>query len=136
MNEQLVTIESMQADHRNWLAAHGQWRQDIERWRAEHAAAAERLAQMQQALREDDDCLEEHARAFRQAETAIAAHEREISEYLAGTSKTPEDVVANRHHEQEGAFNRQKDAHERIQRRHEAVMAQIQTLESTATAAM
>ncbi len=130
MKEQTITMETMQADHQRWLRAHEEWRHEIARWRSEHAAAAERLAQMQSLLRDDDDVLEEHARTFRQAECAIAAHEREIAAFLAGTGATPQDVLANRHQEQEGEFSRQKCAHDRIKSRHKIVMEQLQTLES------
>ncbi len=51
MNENTVTIASMQADHRTWLAAHDQWRQDIDRWQAEHESAVACLAAMQESVR-------------------------------------------------------------------------------------
>jgi hypothetical protein len=43
MNERIITTESMKADHQTWLAAHAQWRQDIDRWQAEHKSAVARL---------------------------------------------------------------------------------------------
>jgi hypothetical protein len=136
MNQPIITNDTMRADHQTWLAAHAEWRHDIERWKGEHEAAAARLAEMQNVVRLHGEALEEHARAFRQAEDAIVAHEREIAEQAAGASKSPQDVVANRHRDQEGAFSRQQDAHARIQKHHEAVMAQLQALENAAAAAM
>ncbi len=50
MNERIITTESMKADHQTWLAAHAQWREDIERWQAEHKSAVARLAEMQKTV--------------------------------------------------------------------------------------
>lgn len=136
MAEKIATIESMRADHQTWLAAHARWRQDIDRWQAEHEAAVTRLAEMQEIVRGHGECLEEHARAVCQAEEATTAHEREIAAFIAGKSDRPQDLAANRHQEQEGVFGRQQDAHERIKKHHEAVMAQLQILETAAGAAM
>jgi hypothetical protein len=136
MNATTLSIATMQADHRNWLRAHTQWRHDNDRWQAEHESAVARLAEMQTIVREHGECLQEHARAFQQAEDAIAAHDRAIAEFQAGTSETPQDLLANRHQQQEGVFGQQKDAHERIRAHHEAMMAQLQALESSAAAAM
>jgi len=136
MTEKVATIDTMRADHQAWLAAHAQWRQDIERWQAEHEDAVSRLTELQKLVREHGECLEEHGRAFRQAEEATTAHEREITEFMAGAGDKPQDVAANRHQEQEGVFIRQQDAHERIKKHHAAVMAQLQALESAAGAAM
>jgi hypothetical protein len=136
MNEQIVTIETMQADHRTWLAAHAQWRKDIERWQAEHRSAVSRLVELQNFVGEHGQALDAHAQAFQQAENAIAAHEREIVKQRKGANEKPQDIVANRHQQQEGAYDRQQDAHERIRKHHDAVMAQLQSLESAAAAAM
>jgi len=136
MAEKIATIETMLADHQTWLAAHARWRRDIDRWQAEHQEAVTRLTELQNMVRGHGECLEDHARAFRQAEEATSAHEREIAEFIAGTSDQPQDVAANRHQEQEGVFSRQQDAHERIKKHHEAVMAQLTALESAAGAAM
>jgi hypothetical protein len=122
MKTQILTTESMRADHRAWLAAHAQWRRDIERWRVEHKAAVTCLAKLQTAVREHGEALEAHARAFRQAEESYAAHEREIEVFRAGTSKVPQDVMANRHQEQADLFAHQEVAHQRIKNHHETVM--------------
>jgi chromosome segregation ATPase len=136
MNERIITTESMKADHQTWLAAHAQWREDIERWQAEHKSAVARLAEMQKTVQEHGECLEEHAKAFRKIEEAIASHEREITKQFSGSNERPHDVVANRHQEQEGVFSRQQDAHERIKKHHEGVMAQLNALEASAAAAV
>jgi len=136
MNTRIVTLETMQADHRTWLDCHAQWLQDIERWEAEHESAITRLAEMQKIVVEHGECLEEHARALRQSEEAIASHDREIAKQLKGTSEQPQDVVANQHQDQEGVFHRQQSAHERIKKHHEAVMAQLQALQDTAVSGM
>jgi hypothetical protein len=136
MNNQIITIESMEADHQTWLAAHAHWKQDLEHWKAEHESAVARLAEIQRLVREHGKAIEDHDQALRKAEEAVAAHELEIAEHRAGRGKKPQDVLANRHREQEGVFNRQLDAHERVKKHHEAVMTQIQALESSAIAAM
>jgi hypothetical protein len=136
MTKHIITNETMQADHRAWLEAHGQWREDIERWQAEHETAVVRLTKLLQIVREHGECLEEHARALDKIDEAIRAHDREIADQEAGTSKVPPDAVATQHQEQEGVFERQKDAHERIKKHHEGVMAQLQALEASAEAAM
>jgi hypothetical protein len=136
MKTQIATTETMQADHRAWLAAHAQWRREIERWQAEHKAAVAKLAALQTAIREHGEALEAHARSIREAEESFAGHEREIAAFRAGTSKVPQDVMANRHQEQAGVFSRQEVAHERIKHHHEAVMDQLRALESSAAAAM
>jgi hypothetical protein len=136
MSKQMVTNGTMQSDHKTWLKSHAQWQQDIERWQAEHKSAVDRLGKMQNVIREHGECLQEHARTFREAQDAIAAHEREIAEQSSGTGNQPQDVVANRHREQEGEFEKHKNAHERIRKHHESVMSQIRALESSAAAAM
>lgn len=136
MDNRIITTETMKADHQTWLAAHARWRQDIDRWQAEHKSAVARLAEMQKTVQKHAECLEEHAKAFRKFEEAIMMHNREISKQLSGSNEQPHDVVANRHQEQEGVFSRQQDAHERIKNHHERVMAQLNALEASAAAAV
>ncbi|MFO0911414.1 MAG: hypothetical protein U0795_00535 [Pirellulales bacterium] len=136
MTELIVTSESMQADHQTWLAAHAQWQQDIALWQAEHKSAVARLAEVRRAVQEHAKGLEEHAKAFRELERAVAAHEAEIAKQFSGSSEEPYDVVANRHQQQASAFGRQQEAHIRIKKHHEGVMAQLTALEASAAAPM
>jgi hypothetical protein len=136
MSTTVETFETMQAEHKDWLASHAEWHRDIERWQAEHKAAADRLTAMQSRIREHGEALEEHARALRQIEAAISLHEREISKYQVGKGTQAPDVMANRHRENEGVFSRQQDAHERIKKHHEEVMARLRNLELSAETAM
>jgi hypothetical protein len=136
MSTAVVTFEKMQAEHRAWLASHAEWQRDIERWQAEHNSAVDRLTEMQRLIREHGEALEEHARALRQIEAAISVHEREIAKHQAGNGTPAQDVMANRHRENEGVFSRQQDAHERIKKHHEEVMAQLRLFEIYAEAPM
>ena len=136
MNAHEITIETMKADHKAWLAAHAEWRRDIARWKKEHELAVARLAELQKIVSDHGEALDGHARTFLQAEAAAATHEREITEFLGGTSEHRQDDAANRHLEQEGVFNQQKSAHERINEHHEAVMKKLEALEAATTAAM
>ena len=136
MSAETVTIETMKADHSAWLISHAQWRQDIERWQKEHAAAVARLAELQQVVRDHGVCLDEHAGKIQQGEAAAASHEHEIAEFLAGTNEHNQDVAANQHLEREAAHRQQEDAHERIKKHHEAVIAKIEALESATAAGM
>ncbi len=131
-----VTMETMQADHRQWSEAHRQWRQDIEFWQDEHKNAIARLAEMQKVIQQHGEALADHARAVQQSEKAAAEHDREIADFLAGRGSLPQDVVANEHQEQERSFDQQKGAHERIARHHESVMAQVEALEKVFGAGM
>jgi hypothetical protein len=136
MNMETVTTETMQADHRAWLAANAQWRRDIERWRAEHKAAVAKLAALQTAIREHGQALEAHARSLRESEESYEVHECTITAFRRGTSKVPQDVMVNRHQEQAALFSRHEVAHQRIKNHHEAVIDQLRALESSAAAAM
>jgi hypothetical protein len=132
MSTEGVTFETMHAEHTSWLAAHANWRRDIERWRAEQNAAAARLNTMQRLIEEDGEDIEEHAWALRQVEDAIAGHDREIARYLTGTSEPPQDLTTNRHYDEESTFSKQQDAHEQIKKHHEELMVQLQRLETEA----
>lgn len=131
-----VTVETMQEDHRQWREAHCQWRRDIDRWQAEHEKAIARLAEMQKVVREHGEALADHSQSLRKAEEAVAKHESEIASYLAGASRSPQDVMANNHQAQEGSFAQHKRAHERIRKHHQVVLAQLENLEKAAAAAM
>jgi hypothetical protein len=136
MSAEIVTFETMQAEHKTWLAAQADWRRDIERWEAEHKSAATRLTAMQSLICEHGKALEEHARELRRVDDAIAVHDRAIAEHRAGKGYQAQDIIANRHRDKERVFSRQQDAHGRIKKHHEEVMAQLRHLESSAEAAM
>jgi hypothetical protein len=136
MSQATITLETMKADHHAWSDARAAWRRDIERWQAEHAAAVARLSEMEKIMRDRFEPVAEHARALEQSEAASADHDRHIAEYLAGKSKEPQDILANRHQEQAAVFAHQQDAHERIANHHGAVMAQLERLEAALGAAM
>lgn len=136
MNKSIVSIESMHADHQHWLSEYTRWRAENARWQAEHEAAIARLLELQNVVRQHADCLNEHTKSFELIENAIAAHERELSKQRVGTNQEPPDVMATRHQGETARFQRQQDAHERIKRHHEAVMAQLNALETSTVAAM
>jgi hypothetical protein len=136
MSTEIATFKTMQAEHRDWLAAHARWRSDIEHWQAEHKTAVERLTTMQGVIAEHGNALEAHAQTMRTFEAAIAAHNRDMAAYEAGKGAPAQDVLANRHQDNAGRFNRQLDAHERIKKHHQDVMAQLRSLELSAEAAM
>lgn len=136
MSEPIMTLESMQADHLRWGESYAKWHQDISCWQTEHESAAARLAQLQQAMRDHGDALTTHLVAVNHAQQGCAKHERQIAEFKAGTSTVPQDVASIHHREQAENFAKQQEAHERIRKHHEAVMAQLQALEASAAAAM
>jgi hypothetical protein len=136
MNKNIVSIETMHADHEHWLSEYARWRAENERWQAEHEAAITCLVELQNIVRRHEECLEEHTHSFAVIENAVAAHERELSRQRIGTNDEPPDVLATRHQEEAARFQRQQDAHERIKNHHQAVMAQLQALETSTIAAM
>jgi hypothetical protein len=137
MNAHLVTIATMQADHREWLAAHARWRHDVARWQTEHELAITRLAELQHTVQKHGASLTDFLRSLGQTDEALATHEEEIAASReSGEDQTPEDVLANRHIEQAFRFDQERNAHERIEQHHAAVMAQLKSLEASAAAPM
>jgi hypothetical protein len=131
-----ISFATMQADHRDWNEARVQWRCKMQKWQQEHDAAVARLAELQKVIRAHGEALSEYSETLTEAEKTAAEHDRQMAKYESGKSQEPQDVLANRHQEQAGLFAREQEAHERIRKHHEEVMAQLRRLEAAATASM
>ena len=81
-----ATAAIMKADHERWLTGLAQWRNDIQRWQAEHRAAIARLAEVQHAIDEHGRCLDDHAIEFGRIEEAVASHECLMDGEAGGTA--------------------------------------------------
>lgn len=129
-----ATDDAMRSDHAAWRECLTRWREDIDRWQAEHRQAIERLARMQDVISLHGECLTDHASAFTAMEQGITAHESLLAAVPDGPPSRPEAKFAEDHLLHRDAMHRQQDAHERIGRHHEQVLACVQALEA-ATAA-
>ena len=131
-----ATAAIMKADHERWLTGLAQWRNDIQRWQAEHRAAIARLAEVQHAIDEHGRCLDDHAIEFGRIEEAVASHECLMDGEAGEPLMPPDEETIRRHREQEAGFCRHENAHGRIAHHHDAVMECMRALEAAASAAM
>jgi len=129
-----VTTAAMQADHAAWLACLARLREDVVRWQAEHRDLVRRLAEMQCSVADHGTALDAHAATFGHVEQAIADHERAIAARSPGAALPRGDQAAERHRDEAALLRRHQDAHGRIARHHEAVVARMAALEQSAAA--
>lgn len=124
------------AEHATWLAALDLWRDEIDRWRAEHGSAVARLRSLQQAIEDHDRCLIEHLESFQRVSDAVTDHERLLEAQAAGAAGEAAEMVMERHQRCSSLFRQLKDAQERIARHHNAFMSRMQALEKAAAASL
>jgi hypothetical protein len=124
------------AEHATWLAALDLWRDEIDRWRAEHGSAVARLRSLQQAVEDHDRCLIEHLDSFQRVSDAVTDHERLLEAQAAGAAGEAAEMVMERHQRCSSLFRQLKDAQERIARHHNAFMSRMQALEKAAAASL
>lgn len=136
MSENVVSFTTMQADHRAWSDARVHWRCEMQQWQREHDAAVARLAELQKLIHLHGEALTDYAKTLNDADKTAADHDRQMAEYEAGKTQVPQDVLANRHQEQVQRFAHQGEAHDRIKKHHEGVLAQLRQLEVAATSSM
>lgn len=124
------------AEHATWLAALDLWRDEIDRWRAEHGSAVARLRSLQQAVEDHDRCLIEHLESFQRVSDAVTDHERLLEAQAAGAAGEAAEMVMERHQRCSSLFRQLKDAQERIARHHNAFMSRMQALEKAVAASL
>jgi hypothetical protein len=122
------------AEHATWLAAFDLWRDEIDRWREEHASAVARLRALQQAVQDHDRCLIDHLESLQRVSDAVTDHERLLEAQASGAAGEAAEMVAERHQRCGSLFGQLKDAQERIARHHNAFMSRMQAVEKAAAA--
>jgi len=122
------------AEHATWLAALELWRDEIDRWREEHASAVTRLRSLQQAVQDHDRCLIDHLESLQRVSDAVTDHERLLEAQASGAAGEAAEMVVERHQRCSSLFGQLKDAQERIARHHNAFMSRMQAVEKAAAA--
>lgn len=129
--------EKLHRQHRQWLSDHAAWRADIETWRAELRAALAEVAEVEDTLRGSLEALEIHGDTIWEGEQRIRAHEGTLyQETRTGAPRKTDQPRAAAHHRQAAQHERLTDAHARIRRHHQTVVAGVMKLLKKARAAM
>ena len=118
----------MERDHRIWQSDHASWIKDISRWQAEHQAAVVRLEELQSFIIEHGGALRAHAQSVIERERALPDLQSQLSQH-ADTAGHSSDMIAA-HRQLAAEHQRQHEAHERIKRHHEAVLARLREIVS------
>lgn len=130
MNQQIVDITTMRADHQQWQDALARWRREIDGMQSDNALATARLDEMRKLFGQQSETLAEHARALSQIGKAIEGHRAEMAQFSSG-GRAPQDVLGNRHQRQAEALQQQQAAHQRCREQHESLMQRIASLSTT-----
>lgn len=129
MSNTIFSFPTICQHHQDWQAEHATWYADNERWQAEHQAALETLKQIEQGLQDHREALNEHARCTLAHAEGIAADERAIDEYeQRGEHGTFHESLDCTHRVIADYHLIQRQAHERIERHHQHVIAQVAAL--------
>ena len=129
--------EKLHRQHRQWLSDHAAWRADIEAWRGELRAALTELAEVEEVLRGSLEALEIHGDAVWEGAQRIRAHELTLhQEVTTGARRKTDKQRAAAHHRQAAQYKRLADAHARIRRNHQTLIAGVMELLKRARAAM
>ena len=123
--------------HRRWLSDHAAWRADIEAWRGGLRTTLAELAEVEDVLRGSLEALDIHGDLVWEGEQRIRAHELALHEEATtgGPRKTDKQRAAA-HHRQAAQHERLADAHVRIRRHQQSVVAGVMRLLKRARAAM
>ena len=137
MKQEVVTVASMQSDHRQWDYEHSNWRADIEHWQREHESALSQLAKLQELIRQHGEALHWHTNALEQHQQSLRNHKRAMSVYQTqGGGERLQETLAETHGEHAQRHKTQQVAHERIKKHHHTVMAHLTMLKTAIEAAM
>jgi hypothetical protein len=109
------------SEYQHWRIELAAWTCDVGSWRQEWQKALDDLKRLESALREREQTLQAHAEKLAGHEDFLAGLEHEAKDLPDGGAEecgtqSPGQQEAARH-------SRQRDAHERIKRRHHALMA-------------
>lgn len=119
----------MHEQHRRWRNDQDAWRIDIEEWKKELREASRTLADIGGMLRESFDAIEAHADAVWQEEQRTHGHELSLcQESMAGERKKTDRQWAAVHRRQSTQHERLADAHARMRKHNQRVVAAVRRL--------
>jgi chromosome segregation ATPase len=118
------THEDMHAEHGLWRGEIGLWNDEIAVWQEELNGALAELKRLEAVLREQQTNLEAHRQAVATHEQHLAAHERTLAAFeRGGPAGNDLLTMAKGHGHEVPRHARRRNAHERLKRRHHALMA-------------
>lgn len=123
-----TTHTSMHNEHRLWEKETGFWRDDIRAWQHELARSLSALKEIEEVLNKFEKTVQAHAAAIRLDELDIDGHEHALAEFEKGGSGESLIPLAGKHLEEAARHAQHRAAHERIKRRHHAIMALFSAL--------
>jgi phosphohistidine phosphatase SixA len=116
---------------------HSTWRTDVERWKREHQSALSELTTLQEMIRQHGEALEAHAKMIEDHQRSLRDHGRAMSEYEHhGTAERLQEALAGKHRELAHEHLTNRDAHQRIGKHHQTVMARLAAVQAALEAAM
>ena len=127
----------LHADHRKWKSDISMWRFDLEQWRSEHESALEQVEQIAETIRQNENTLNKHAEAVDTIEAGLEFHEKNLAASLRDHADSDlDDSLLSSHAENSKKFDTQREAHERLKKRHHIAVAQVAALKHALDAAI
>jgi hypothetical protein len=118
-----LTHADMHHQSRFWQNEEALWRDDIRAWEEELTQTLAEAERLNAALSNHEKTLRSHAAAIRLHGQDEATHVHALAEYERGGLGADMLGLAHEHQEKINMHIRQRQAHERIKRRHHTVMA-------------
>ena len=123
-----ITHETMHHEHRLWDSEIGAWRDDLRAFQHELSAAARELSQLEEAFKKHNMILQRHAASIRLDELEADAHEHALTEFEKGGEGQELIPLARKHLDEAARQDKQREAHEKLKRRHHEVMLRWRAL--------
>ena len=126
----------LHADHRHWKSDISMWRFDLQQWRSERETALKQVEQIAEAIQQNADILNEHADAVDAIEAELEFHEESLASSLQEHADSDlDDSLLSGHADSSKRFDSQREAHERLKKRHHIAVAQVAALKHALDAA-
>lgn len=120
--------DAMHAEHRHWEIETDFWRDEVATWEHELTKAIADLANLETALKKQEEKIRTHAAAIRLADLDVSAHEHALVEFEKGGQGVDLIPLAAKHKTEATRHSDLRQTHERIKRRHHELMSLWQTL--------
>ena len=130
MSERVISVPSMNEDHKQWQSRHSMWQDDLQAWEMQLAIAIKEAKDVLEMLEHETDVLSGHKKEIAKQETTLKTHEHEIASRKHFGAEVPE-ALTTKHFAMVKQAETLSGQHESIKKHHHELVAKINELQKS-----